>query len=92
MLPRIVDETNRRIYGIEDRPPTAALNTELVQYTSTEGKARKLAGSNPMVVTALRVDQYNPGHFVVSNADGSAIVGANAKGGFLEKGSVVLLF
>lgn len=92
MLPRIVDETNRRIYGIEDRPPTAALNTELVQYTSSQDKAQQLAGGNPLTVSAMRVDPYNPGHFVVSTADGSAIVSADATSEFLARGNVILLF
>ena len=91
-MPRIVDERDRRVYGIEDRAPSAAMNMELVQYTNTPEQARRLAGSNPLEIRALRADPYNPGRLVVSTADGSAIVGANELSKFLEQGQVILVF
>jgi hypothetical protein len=94
MLPRIVDETDRRIYGVEDLPPSAMMNSEVVQYASSLDNARKLpqAGANPMVVKALRVSPYNPGHIVLANSAGAEVMGAEAEGGFLRQGKVVLVF
>ena len=94
MLPRIVDETDRRIYGVEDLPPSAMMNSEVVQYASSLENAKKLpqAGSNPMVIKALRVSPYNPGHIVLANPAGAEVMGAEVDGAFLRQGKVVLVF
>jgi len=43
-------------------------------------------------ITALRVRPTNPGHIVVSAEDGAEILGADARGKFLSRGHVVLVF
>lgn len=88
-LPRIVDERDQHIFGIEDIAWDKA--SDLVSYTTSLQTARKLAESRPIEVRALRAYPYNTGYLVVTSIDGERILAADARGHFLSSGKVIFL-
>ena len=100
-VPRVVTPSLRRVYGHEDVPRAVHLNGNLVAYTSNpeevagilDDRDTPLVGSRPLTVTAVGARPDDPGHLVVSEADGSRVITAGSGvQGFLRQGRVVFVF
>jgi len=93
--PRVYDETNRIVYGNMYIDTDFAISQGMVEYTITPEMAQgaesgqSRAGSNPLIIKALRVVDANSCNVVISNADASAMLSYNQSAGFLKRCAVV---
>jgi len=88
--PVIKDEAGITIYGNKFIDPDFAIIHGMVDYSSLNAamSGNTRAGTNPLVVNALRVVDHNC-NVVVSNADAQRILAAHAQNGFLTRCAVV---
>ena len=95
--PLILDTNGRAIYGKHNIDPRIAISQGMVEYATglTGAVAKSRAGSNPLVVKALRVqsgrNSANKVNLVVSTEDGDKILLANESSGMLKNCAVVFV-
>ena len=94
--PLLLDTNGRAIYG-KHVDPRIAISQGMVEYATglTGAVAKSRAGSNPLVVKALRVqsggNSANKVNVVVSTEDGDKILLANESSGMLKNCAVVFV-
>jgi hypothetical protein len=91
MAPNIVDITGRTIYNSKDVDNSTIVKNGLASYSNTDAPADLTsAGSNPLVVKAMAVQDSNKNP-VVSKEDGDKILDANKENHFFKTCSVVFI-
>ena len=92
MSPVIKDDSNQPIYGYKNLNYDDVVAQGMASYTTSTTDGVSRAGSNPLIIKAVKVEGYsskcNP---VVSAADASKILSANQTGHFLDKCAVVFV-
>ncbi len=90
MSPVIKNANGTKIYGHKNLDPDYVIEHGMADYAYDMNMAGR-AGSNPLVVKAVDVADFNA-YPVVSVADANLILRENEKSGFLEKTAVVFLY
>ncbi len=89
MSPVIKNDNGDKIYGYKNLDYDKIIEIGMVAYTSDINSVAR-AGSNPLVVRALKVVDHNSNP-VISVADSNRILIENDKTGFLDKLNVVFI-
>ena len=89
MSPVIKNAEGTPIYGYKNLDYDRVVSEGMAAYTSNPEKLTR-AGSNPLVVKAVSLDNHN-GNPVISVADANRVLMENGKSGFLENLKVVFL-
>ncbi len=87
MSPTIENAAGEPIYGYKNLDYDLIVKNGMAGYAKTTAQAKR-AGSNPLVVKAIRVDGGSP---VLSTADANRVLIENGATGFLDTASVVFL-
>ena len=88
MSPVIKNDLGQPIYGYKNLDYDKVVTNGMAGYTSDLSRAAR-AGSNPLVVRAVRLDGgVNP---VLSTADANRVLIENGATGFLDKTNVVFV-
>ncbi len=90
MSPVIKNENSEPIYGHKNLDPDYVIEHGMAAYTSDLNDGTERAGSNPLVVKAVKLENHN-GTPVISNADANRVLIENESTGFLEKTNVVFV-
>lgn len=85
----IKNESGQPIYGYKNLNYDMVVEKGMVGYTSDITRAPR-AGSNPLVVKALSLDNHN-GNPVISTADANRVLIENGATGFLNQTNVVFV-
>lgn len=90
MCPSVYSEDGRRIYGYQINDSKTLVEKGAANYIKDAVWAYRRAGSNPLFVKALRVEnnRINP---VISNGDADIILAENGVSHFLDQGAVTIL-
>ena len=91
MSPVIKDDSNQPIYGYKNLNYDNVVNQGMASYATSLNDGVSRAGSNPLVVKAVRVEGASPCNPVVSANDASKILSANQVSHFLDKCAVVFV-
>lgn len=93
MMPVILDENKRQVYGPEFASREYAVQYGMTGYATTVDAALsdKRAGNNPLVVKGLKAEGPGNANVVISNADASRLKGASANLSFLKQCRVVIV-
>ncbi len=92
MSPVIKSDAGQVIYGAKNLDYDAIISRGMASYTSSVTVNVERAGSNPLIVKAVKVEGYGtPCNPVVSAADADKILSANMTAHFLEKCNVVFV-
>lgn len=94
MSPAILDKDGGEIYiGKLPIDPDKVINEGIVAYTSSmeQAKQSKRAGSNPLIIKAIKISGNFKSDVVIENKDAQTLLGANEKTKILDKANVVLL-
>ena len=89
MSPVIKNADGQPIYGYKNLDYDRVISEGMAAYTNNPEKLSR-AGSNPLVVKAVSLDNHN-GNPVISVADANRVLMENGKSGFLENLKVVFL-
>ena len=89
MSPVIKNAEGQAIYGYKNLDYDKVIAEGMAAYTTSPDKISR-AGSNPLVVKAVSLDNHN-GNPVLSVADANRVLMENGKAGFLENLKVVFL-
>ena len=89
MSPVIKNADGQPIYGYKNLDYDRVISEGMAAYTNNPDKLPR-AGSNPLVVKAVSLDNHN-GNPVISVADANRVLMENGKSGFLENLKVVFL-
>ena len=89
MSPVIKNADGQPIYGYKNLDYDRVVSEGMAAYTNNPEKLSR-AGSNPLVVKAVSLDNHN-GNPVISVADANRVLMENGKSGFLENLKVVFL-
>jgi hypothetical protein len=89
MSPVIKNADGQPIYGYKNLDYDRVISEGMAAYTDNPEKLSR-AGSNPLVVKAVSLDNHN-GNPVISVADANRVLMENGKSGFLENLKVVFL-
>ena len=89
MSPVIKNAEGTPIYGYKNLDYDRVVSEGMAAYTTDPEKLTR-AGSNPLVVKAVSLDNYN-GNPVISVADANRVLLENGKTGFLDNLKVVFL-
>ena len=91
MSPVIKNADHESIYGHKNLDPDYVIAHGMASYTSnlTDGAGR--AGSNPLVVKAISLENHN-GYPVISTSDSNRVLIENKSTSFLEKTKVVFVY
>lgn len=93
MSPVIKRASGEPIYGHKNLDFDAIVSNGMASYTRSTKVGIERAGSNPLIVVAVKVEgRVNLCNPVVSDADADKILAANQAGHFLEKCSVVFVY
>ena len=90
MSPVIRNEKGENIYGHKNLNPDYIIAHGMASYTTDIQGGTARAGSNPLVVRAVAV-QNNNSYPVISVADANRVLIENRTSGFLEKTNVVFI-
>lgn len=91
MSPVVKNENGEPIYGYKNLDYDKIIEIGMAGYsTDTTNVAR--AGSNPLVVRAVKIDGSTKGNPVISVADANRVLIENNASGFLDKMNVVFLY
>ena len=90
MSPVIKNDSGNAIYGHRNLNPDYVIKNGMAGYTRDLNGGNGRAGSNPLVVRALRVENHG-GYPVVSAADANRILIENQVSGFLDQTKVVFV-
>lgn len=90
MCPLVKSTNGRTIYGYQITDSATLINGGTANYIHSDTAVNRRAGSNPLVIRALSVENHsvNP---VVSDADADLIIAENGLAHFLERGAVTIL-
>lgn len=91
MSPVIKDDSNQAIYGANNLNYDKIVDQGMASYAKSMNDGVSRAGSNPLVVKAVRVEGASPCNPVVSAADASKILSANQVTHFLDNCAVVFV-
>lgn len=93
LVPKIVDETGREIYGPAFVSREYAIQSGMVSYMKDIGPARKSVRvkPNPLIVKGLKTKNLGRSIIVVSNADASKLRHASENLSFLKQCRVIIL-
>ena len=91
MSPVIKNADGEPIYGHKNLDPDYVIANGMASYTSDLNSGTVRAGSNPLVVKALSLENHN-GSPVLSTADANRVLIENQSTGFLEKTKVVFVY
>ena len=89
MSPVIKNESGQPIYGHANLDYDKVIELGMAGYTTDVSSVAR-AGSNPLVVKAVKLDNNN-GNPVISVADSNRVLLENGKSGFLTNLSVVFV-
>ena len=89
MSPVIKNADGQSIYGHANLDYDKVIELGMAAYTTDISNIAR-AGSNPLVVKAVRLENHN-GNPVISVADANRVLIENSKSGFLEKLNVVFI-
>ena len=89
MSPVVKNDSGQSIYGHKNLDYDKVIEIGMAGYTTDINNVSR-AGSNPLVVRAVRLDNNN-GNPVISTADSNRVLIENNKTGFLEKLNVVFI-
>ena len=89
MSPVIKNADGQSIYGHANLDYDKVIEIGMAGYTTDVNNVAR-AGSNPLVVKAVRLENHN-GNPVISVADANRVLIENGKSGFLEKLNVVFI-
>ena len=89
MAPGIFDPNHKVVYGLQNFSHDQIIAKGYVGYSKSVSSGVERAGSNPLIIKAVRVEGFcNP---VISEADAVKLLQANKVSGFLNKANVVLV-
>ena len=91
MSPVIKDDSNQPIYGYANLNYDNVVSQGMASYATSTSDGVSRAGSNPLVVKAVRVEGTTKCNPVVSAEDASKILSANTASHFLDKCAVVFV-
>ena len=89
MSPVIKNDQGQAIYGHRNLDPDKVIEYGMAGYAYNLNDASR-AGSNPLVIKALRVENHNSNP-IISTADANRLLIENKASGFLESLSVVFV-
>ena len=89
MSPVIKNANGQAIYGYKNLDYDKVVSNGMAGYTTDMGRATR-AGSNPLVVKAVSLDNHN-GNPVISVADANRVLIENGATGFLDATNVVFV-
>ena len=89
MSPVVKNANGDKIYGHKNIDPDYVIAHGMVDYATSDAQVSR-AGSNPLVVKAVSLDNHN-GNPVISVADANRVLIENQTTGFLEKTKVVFI-
>lgn len=90
MSPIIKNTDGEAIYGHKNLDPDYIIDHGMAAYTTNPDSGADRAGSNPLVIKAVSLDNHN-GNAVLSVADANRVLIENQNDGFLEKTKVVFV-
>ena len=90
MSPVIKNDSGQKIYGYKNLNPDKVIAQGMANYTYSPNSGVDRAGSNPLVVKAVAVDNHN-GDPVISTADANRVLAENNVSHFLENTNVVFI-
>ena len=93
MVPKIVDETGKEIYGPAFVSREYAIQSGMTRYMKDIALAREnvRVNPNPLIVKGLKTKSLGRSVIVVSNADASKLRHASENLSFLKQGRVIIL-
>jgi hypothetical protein len=93
LSPVVLDEDGNIIYGRLDVDAETARDVCIVAYAETieDAQMNCRAGTSPLIIEGLRVDELHPFNVVISNDDAIRILLANAYYDFLSRMKVVFV-
>ena len=89
MSPVIKNANGEPIYGYKNLDSATVIANGMASYTTDLSKASR-AGSNPLVVKAVGLDNHN-GNPILSVADANRVLIENGASGFLDRTNVVFV-
>ena len=89
MSPVIKNANGEPIYGYKNLDSATVIANGMASYTTDLSKATR-AGSNPLVVKAIGLDNHN-GNPILSVADANRVLIENGASGFLDRTNVVFV-
>ena len=89
MSPVIKNANGEPIYGYKNLDSATVIANGMASYTTDLSKASR-AGSNPLVVKAVGLDNHN-GNPILSIADANRVLIENGASGFLDRTNVVFV-
>lgn len=89
MSPVIKNANGEPIYGYKNLDSATVIANGMASYTTDPAKATR-AGSNPLVVKAIGLDNHN-GNPILSVADANRVLIENGATGFLDRTNVVFV-
>lgn len=89
MSPVIKNANGEPIYGYKNLDSATVIANGMASYTTDPAKATR-AGSNPLVVKAVGLDNHN-GNPILSVADANRVLIENGATGFLDRTNVVFV-
>ena len=90
MSPVIKNDSGQKIYGYKNLDPDKVIAQGMANYTYDPNSGVDRAGSNPLIVKAVSVDNHN-GDPVISTADSDRVLAENSVSHFLENTNVVFI-
>ena len=90
MSPVIKNDSGQKIYGYKNLDPDKVIAQGMANYTYDPNSGIERAGSNPLMVKAVSVDNHN-GDPVISTADADKVLTENNVSHFLENTNVVFI-
>ncbi len=90
MSPVIKNDNGQKIYGYKNLDYDKVISQGMANYSYDLKRGVDRAGSNPLVVKAVRVDNHN-GDPVISTADANRVLSENNVSHFLESTNVVFI-
>lgn len=91
MSPVIKNADGDAIYGHTNLDPAHVIANGMASYTSDMSDGTTRAGSNPLTVKAVSLENHN-GYPVISTADANRVLIENKTSGFLENSRVVFVY
>lgn len=92
LLPRILDETGREVYGPHQVDVETAARMGLAGYfrSATCPQAEDRVESRPIIIKAIRTEGPGRSNILISNMDAERLRAANSASHFLNKAKVVI--
>ena len=91
MSPVIKNADGEPIYGHKNLDPDFVIANGMASYTSDPSKGVERAGSNPLVIKAVSLENHN-GYPVLATADANRVLIENKTTNFFEQTKVVFVY